>query len=108
MNFRLAADELAKSADLMGSPTMTTGWPSDRPVAHQPEVQTDGMDPATPGGPAPMNGDGSGGDPVATDPLLPVPAKDPHGKMPHIKGPDVDTTVLKNFRQHGDNGWATR
>lgn len=100
MNFREASRRLA---DLSTSETgMTADWPSDRPVRHQPDVQTDGLDPAALGGPSPLNsGVGPFGEKVVTDPLVPVPVHDPGGNMPHLEGPDVDTTVLKSFREKG-------
>jgi hypothetical protein len=96
MNFRLAANRI--QADLSGDLTMTTDWPSDRPVFSNPELQTDGLDPAAEGGPSPLNGTGPLGEKVVSDPLTPVPQKDIGGTMPHTRGPDVDTTVLKNYR----------
>ena len=79
---------------------MTSDWPTDRPVSHQPDVKTDGLDPATEGGPSPLNsGVGPIGEKVVTDPLTPVPTRDMGGEMPHIKGPDVDTTTLKSYRE---------
>jgi len=101
MNFRLAATRI--EADLnYGDLAMDSGWPTDRPVKHQPAVQTDGLDPAALGGPSPLNGTGPIGEKVVSDPLTPVPQKDMGGPMPHIDGPiDVDTTVLKNWREHG-------
>lgn len=69
-------------------------WPTNRPVVHQPDVQTDGLDPAAVGGPSPMNsGQGPYGTPVATDPLLSDPIH-PGAPIPHLEGPDEDTTTL--------------
>jgi len=101
MNFRLAAKRI--EADLgYGDLSMDSGWPTDRPTKHQPDIQTDGLDPAAKGGPAPMNDFGPLGEKVTSDPLLPVPQKDMGGPMPHIDGPiDVDTTTLKNWRVKG-------
>ena len=101
MNFRDAARRI--EADLSTTELgMTSDWPTDRPVVHQPDVETDGLDPAALGGPAPMNsGVGPLGDKVVTDPLLPVPQQDKGGPMPHVDGPDVDTTTLKNWRDRG-------
>jgi hypothetical protein len=101
MNFRLAARRI--EADMMSTDMgMTSDWPSDRPTNHQPDVKTDGLDPASIGGPAPFNnGVGPYGEKVVTDPLVPVPDKDQGGVMPHIVGPDVDTTTLKSFRERG-------
>jgi hypothetical protein len=101
VNFRLAAKQV--EADLgYGDLSMNSGWPTDRPVKHQPPVQTDGLDPAALGGPSPLNGVGPIGEKVVTDPLLPVPQKDMGGAMPHTDGPiDVDTTTLPNWREKG-------
>src|SRR4051812_2249061 len=99
MNFREAARRL--EADLSTTEVgMTSDWPTDRPTVHQPEIQTDTLDPAAPGGPSPLNsGVGPYGDKVVTDPLVPVPTRDKGGKMPHLPGSDVDTTTLKNYRE---------
>lgn len=96
MNFRIVADMFSQE-------TMDAGWPTvrDRPVVTQPDPSTDGQDPATPGGPAPMNGTGPYSEPVTSDPLLPVPRYDKGGPIPHVQGPDVDTTTLKSFRERG-------
>ena len=68
--------------------------PTNRPTVHQPIVQTDHMDPAALGGPAPMNsGMGPYGRPVASDPLLEDPIR-PGAPVPHVQGPDLDTTTL--------------
>lgn len=99
MNFREASRRL--EADLSTTELgMTSDWPTDRPTIHQPDIKTDGLDPATPGGPSPLNsGVGPYGEKVVTDPLVPVPYHDPGGAMPHVEGPDVDTTTLKNYRE---------
>jgi hypothetical protein len=105
MNFRLAAKLI--EADLnYGDLSMDSGWPTDRPTKHQPDIQTDGLDPAAVGGPSPLNGTGPLGDKATSDPLLPVPQKDMGGPMPAINpgGPiDVDTTTLRNYREFGGN-----
>lgn len=72
----------------------TVPWPTNRPTVNQPDVQTDSLDPASVGGPAPMNsGQGPYGDPVATDQLLQDPIR-PGSPIPHVLGPDEDTTTL--------------
>jgi hypothetical protein len=97
MNFREATRRL--EADLTSDLSMTTDWPTDRPTKHQPDVKTDGLDPASLGGPNPLNsGVGPFGQKVVTDPLVSVPVSDMGGTMPHIEGPDVDTTVLRSYR----------
>lgn len=101
MNFREASRRLA---DLNTSETgMTSDWPTDRPTYQNPPTQTDGLDPAALSGPSPLNsGVGPYGEKVVTDPLVPVPDHDAGGSMPHLpKGPDVDTTTLKNHREVG-------
>lgn len=67
----------------------------NRPTVHQPDVQTDSLDPAAPGGPSPLNsGMGPYGQPVASDPLMTDPIR-PGQPIPHVEGPDEDTTVLR-------------
>lgn len=69
-------------------------WPVNRPTVHQPDVQTDSLDPAAIGGPSPMNsGQGPYGTSVTTDQLLQAPIQ-PGAPIPHVTGPDVDTTTL--------------
>ena len=81
---------------------MSSDFPIDRPVNSNPPLKTDGQDPATPGGAAPYNsGVGPEGGKVVSDPLTPVPEYDKGGAIPHVEGPDVDTNVLKNFREFG-------
>jgi hypothetical protein len=100
VNFRLAAKRI--EADLSTTEVgMDSGWPTDRPVHHNPPLSTDGLDPAAVGGSSPLNGTEPLGQKVVSDPLTPVPQRDLGGKMPHVQGPDVDTTVLKNFRETG-------
>jgi hypothetical protein len=70
-------------------------WPTRRPVISQPPPQTDGLDPAAPGGPAPYNSaQGPYGVPVTEDPMLDRPIH-PGQPVPHQQGPDVDTTTLR-------------
>lgn len=65
-----------------------------RPTIAQPDVRTDGLDPAAVGGPAPMNsGQGPYGASVADDPMLSNPIQ-PGAPIPHVQGPDQDTTTL--------------
>ena len=67
----------------------------NRPTVHQPDVQTDSLDPAAPGGPSPLNsGMGPYGTPVASDPLMTDPIR-PGQAIPHVTGADMDTTVLR-------------
>ena len=88
---REAGGELGTGPD---SPKTISPLTLDRPTKYQPPVQTDGLDPAAPGGPAPMNsGEGPYGQPVATDPELDAPIH-PGSPVPYTPGPDVDTTVL--------------
>lgn len=64
---------------------------------------TDGQDPASPGGPAPYNGAEPAGAPVTSDPELKAPGepkKQPYADMPYVgPGPAVDTTTLHNARR---------
>jgi hypothetical protein len=86
-----AGDELGLGPD---SPRPISPHTLNRPVQHQPPVQTDGLDPAALGGPAPFNsGQGPYGQPVVSDPLLEDPIR-PGAPMPFAPGPDVDATVL--------------
>jgi len=101
MNFREASRRLADLSTTEQG--MTSDWPIDRPVKQQPDIQTDGLDPAAPGGASPFNsGVGPYGNNVVTDPLVPVPEHD-NGPIPQQTGPDLDTTTLKNFREKGNN-----
>jgi hypothetical protein len=66
----------------------------DRPVQHQPPVETDGLDPAALGGPAPYNsGQGPYGNPVVSDPELDR-SINPGTPVPYMPGPDQDATIL--------------
>lgn len=101
MSFAFAAAAKAYQAafdqggDLGNSSRTEVPWPVNRPTVHQPDVQTDSLDPAAIGGPAPMNsGQGPYGTPVATDPLLQAPIQ-PGAAIPHVQGPDLDTTTLR-------------
>lgn len=70
-------------------------WPVNRPTVHQPDVNTDSLDPAAGSGPAPMNsGQGPYGAPVVSDLLLESPIN-PGAPIPHTQGPDMDTTTLR-------------
>lgn len=96
MNFWKAAARIEADLDTgMGADRATVSpGATNRPTVYQPDVNTDGLDPATVGGPAPMNsGQGPYGNPVASDPLLEDPIR-PGAPIPHITGPDVDTTTL--------------
>ena len=98
MNFRYVARQMAREADLTSDLSMTTEWPTDRPTIHQPAPQTDGLDPAALGGPSPLNAFGPLGEKVVSDPLVPTSGATPGQPIPHVKGPDVDTTTLHDFR----------
>jgi hypothetical protein len=92
VNFALAARRL--EADLDPDRSMDVPWPTNRPTVHQPAPDTDGLDPAAPGGPAPFNsGAGPYGAPVVSDPMLDTDIKPGH-PTPHVQGPDLDTTTL--------------
>lgn len=96
MHPRLAAitdESLDPMMQDAGLPAGRTEW--------QPDPESDGMDPATPGGPAPYNGAEPFGEPVATDPEWLDP-RDRSGKdqrMPYQPGPDVDVTTLHRARR---------
>lgn len=103
MNFLGAAQRLATdlSSDMSMDPTMEDAAMPGKRTWSQPEPQTDDMDPATPGGPAPYNGVAPFSHPVVTDPEWLDPQGKPPGRytpMPHIPGPDVDVTTLHNAR----------
>lgn len=101
MDFRTAARRIVAdslSSDLSMDPTMQDAHPEGRSLPPQAPPSTDGMDPATPGGPAPYNGAEPFGDPVVSDPLW----KDPQDRtdhrqlqLPHVEGPDEDKTTLR-------------
>ena len=96
LNFAKAARRLTAELEtsLDGDSHMEAPWPTDRPTVSQPDVATDGLDPAAVGGPAPMNSaQGPYGAPVATDPLLQDQIR-PGSPVPHTQGPDLDTTTL--------------
>lgn len=77
------------------------GYQTPRDMASAPD--TDGQDPATPGGPAPYNGAEPTGSPVVSDPEATAadePKKPPYSDMPYAgPGPSVDTTTLHNARR---------
>jgi hypothetical protein len=74
---------------------------TDRERRVQPDVDSDGSDPATAGGPAPYNGDDPFGQPVADDPEWRDPRQGPRssGPVPYHPGPGVDTTTIHNARR---------
>lgn len=86
------------SSDMSMDPTMQdAALPTSRTWG-QPRAETDNLDPAAPGGPAPYNAAPPFGKPVTTDQMWLDPQATPPHKyqpLPHIKGPDVDVTVLK-------------
>lgn len=107
MNFRAAVRKRADGASMSENdsmdPTNMGGepWPGDS-SDHQPGVETDGQDPATPGGPSPYNAaDPGAGEQVASDPLY----KDPDqptaqgSDMPHASGPNLEAPTLHNARR---------
>lgn len=77
------------------------GYQTSRDLASQPD--TDGQDPATPGGAAPYNGAEPTGAPVTSNPEWTAPdepKKPPYTDMPYAgPGPSVDTTTLHNARR---------
>ena len=104
MDFRAAARHLAVNVDDdmdIGS-TMTDDM-RRYPNGFAGQPSTDGMDPASPGGPAPYNGADPFGEPVTDNPewLDPSqPRENQRGqRMPYTPGPDVDTTTLHNARR---------
>lgn len=103
MNYRAALQRLAGSlgSDESADPTNSLANDVDTPASQrtvQPDPSTDGMDPATPGGPAPMNGVEPFGEPVATDPQLEAPVRQ-KGPVPFQPGPNLDTTTIHNARR---------
>lgn len=102
MNYRAAVHRLAGSmGDESADPTDSLANDVDTPASRrtvQPDPSTDGMDPATPGGPAPMNGVEPFGEPVATDPQLDA-APRKRGPVPFLPGPNLDTTTIHNARR---------
>jgi hypothetical protein len=103
MDFRAAARKMAGelSSDLSVDPTMQDASLPSRRDEGQPDVSSDGMDPASPGGPSPYNGADPFGEPVATDeewldPQGPKPKR--YEPMPHVQGPDEDVTTLHSAR----------
>lgn len=77
------------------------GYQTPRDLGIQPD--TDGQDPATPGGPAPYNGAEPTGKPVTTDPMWmspDEPPKPPYSPTPYLgPGPNVDVNTLHNARR---------
>lgn len=104
MDFRRAAAKIAAdlSGDLSMDPTMQDADLRGSRTEFQPDPETDGMDPATPGGPAPYNGAEPFSEPVVSDPMW----LDPQGErpsrqdpLPHFRGPDVNVTTLHSARR---------
>lgn len=106
MNFLAAAQRLA--ADLSSDMSMDTANMGEDSAMlttrtwGQPEPDTDDLDPAAPGGPAPYNGVPPFGKPVTTDqewldPQGPQPRR--YQPMPHMKGPDEDVSTLHSARR---------
>lgn len=109
MDFRAAAENLAlqrQAVDRYSDPAASPGRTPDadlssdidpRDVDAAPSVESDGRNPASPGGPAPYNGAEPFGEPVTSDPEW----LDPQGPkprryqpMPYVPGPDEDVTTL--------------
>lgn len=100
---RKVADDL--SSDMSMDPTQEDASLPHGRQTFQPPPATDGQDPATPGGPSPLNGTEPYGKPVASDPLLPTPSQHQPGRdpVPYTgPGPDVDVTVLHGASLHND------
>lgn len=105
MNFRAAIRTLAvgeiSEDQSMDASQMGGDYPGER-SDWQPGIDTDGQDPASPGGPSPFNaGEPERGEPVATDPLWHDP-EEPSVQgtdMPHIKGPNLNAQTLHNARR---------
>lgn len=76
-------------------------YQTPRDLASEPD--TDGQDPATPGGPSPYNAAEPAGQPVVSDPERTSPGepkKQPYADMPYTgPGPAVDTTTLHSARR---------
>jgi hypothetical protein len=106
MNYRAAAQRIASglSDDFSMDPSQSLGndVPTDRNQVQQPDVDTDGVDPATPGGAAPYNAETPYGAPVVSDPEWLDPAQHPRssGPVPFRPGPGVDTTTIHNARRN--------
>jgi hypothetical protein len=103
MDFRRAAARMTASGvdDSLDASMQDAGLPAGHGTDVQPPPQSDGMDPATPGGPAPYNGAEPFGQPVTTDPEWRDPrdwdtAKDE--PMPHIEGPKQNALTLHGLR----------
>lgn len=113
MDFLAAAAHYASDVSSDGSMDATmedAAMPGTRTWS-QPEPDTDGQDPATPGGPAPYNGVEPFSQPVVSDPewldpQQPTPPR--YSPMPHIPGPDVDVTTLHSARLASYNEKTTR
>jgi hypothetical protein len=104
MDFRGARRLIA--GDLSGDLAMDTANDAShdpsRTLNHgQSPVHTDGQDPASPGGPAPYNGDEPYGEPAVDDPMWRDPSQDDENKggpVPHVEGPNEGQTTLHNAR----------
>lgn len=109
MDFRAAARHFASEFDMADkttdslSPTVPAAQDHDR-ITSEPDPETDGQDPATPGGPSPYNGAAPFSEPVVTDPLWrdPTQPRNPRDKMPFTPGPDVDVSTLHRARRLPD------
>lgn len=99
MDFRAAARHLAGPMDDSLDVTMQDASLPAGQIAWQPDVKTDGMDPASPGGPSPYNGAEPFSKPVTSNPEWLDPQDHNDGHMPYTPGPDVDTTTLHRARR---------
>lgn len=113
MDFRAAYEKIAGelSSDLSMDPTMQDAALPGRRQDFQPDVESDGMDPASPGGPAPYNGAEPFSEPVTSneewlDPQGPKPKR--YEPMPHTQGPDEDVTTLHSARLASYNAKAKK
>jgi hypothetical protein len=104
---RKRADDLSAD-ESMDPSSQDASLPHGRQT-FQPDPRTDGLDPASPGGPAPYNGVEPFGEPVATDPMLPEPKGHEKDRRPVPytgPGPDVDVTTIHSASLHNDRAAA--
>ncbi len=105
MDFRAAARTAGElSSDLSMDPSMQDAKdPRTRGLVVAPSPDTDGGDPATPGGPAPYNGAPPFGEPATSDPEWLDPQTQTSGQprrtpVPFIEGPNQMQNTLHNAR----------
>lgn len=104
MDFRTAARRLALSIseDMDAGGSMSAQAPPNPWDGTATSPSTDGMDPASPGGPAPYNGAEPFGQPVTSNPewLDPSSQVDRRGHtVPYTPGPGENITTLHNARR---------